>query len=204
MELQTYTVDAAAIGELVDAWNRTAVTVLNQLGIRVVGAWVIEGADRFLTLIEAPKSLGLEAAARAVARCLPPGVSVTREPVIDALQSARPPRRLTRENRALASPRPVPWKRIEASPDERVLWVTYMRGAGSDLHHIDVGTFPDHVEVTVYLGSVPTPGRAQRPNEPRPIAAVAIEGCAAVHLPEPLGGRAVMDGASRGDVERSE
>jgi hypothetical protein len=50
----------------------------------------------------------------------------------------------------------VPWDWIDIGPDDQTLRIEFLEGVVHGLHHIEIDEDDENIQVTVFVGSIPT------------------------------------------------
>ena len=157
--------------------------------VRLSDAWLIEGEDEFIAILDGPEPGSFEWLLDETARLLNlPRERITlrslggvRERWAFRGQPANPD--LARRN-----PRPVRWERIDIAADDRTLRIEFVHGVVDGLHHVEIYEDEEEVRVTVLLGT----------NADFQGGGYVLVGMAAwttVRTSQPVGRRYVHDGA---------
>jgi hypothetical protein len=159
-------------------------------GVRLSDAWLVEGEDVFIALLDGPEPTSFEWLLEETARLLnlPP-----KEITLRSLGGVRDRWAFRGEaatpDHSRRNPRPVRWERIDIAADDRTLRIEFVHGVVDGLHHLEIYEDDEEVRVTVVLG---------HNNDYRGggYVLVGMTAWTTVKTDQPIGRRYVNDGAN--------
>jgi len=202
-ELHTYRVEAGAAERFGSRYQEGSVQeAFAEHGVHPVACWTSHN-QMVLAVVAAAATDHIDGLVAALDGILPPFLDLNRLSMRPVPSPRRHFRSVVEADRRLAHPRLESWIEVEGSPEGRLLWVTFLRGTDTALHHVEVDEDePGRVIVSLVLGEDPARTAAKLQGKRVLFHGPVISQVCLVRLSRPLGHRVVVDGATHSSGRR--